>query len=118
MNYCDGTAYKSHALFQSKPNAFQIILHYDELELCNPLGAKASIHKLGRLLDKSSSQQICSVDNIGVFYFSLGNLKPSLRASLQSIQLVTLATSMVIEQYEIDAILEPFMKDIYHLEQV
>ena len=46
-DYCDGTQYKSHLLFQTDPHALQIILHFDELELCNPLGTKSSLHKVG-----------------------------------------------------------------------
>ena len=48
-DYCDGSAYKTHTLFTNNPHALQIILHFDELELCNPLGTKASIHKVGML---------------------------------------------------------------------
>ena len=46
-DYCDGTQYKSHSLFQTDPHALQIIIHYDDLEVCNPLGTKSSLHKVG-----------------------------------------------------------------------
>jgi len=50
-DYCDGTAYKTHKLFQKDPCGFQIHLHYDDLELCNPLGTKAGRHKIGKYIN-------------------------------------------------------------------
>lgn len=47
-NYCDGEQYQYHPLFKLGTPALQIALYYDELEVCNPLGSKASIHKLGK----------------------------------------------------------------------
>lgn len=46
-DYCDGTAYKRHQLFSKCPTALQIMLYYDDLEICNPLGSRAKKHKLG-----------------------------------------------------------------------
>ena len=47
-DYCDGEQFKHHPLFQKDNNALQINLFYDDLEVCNPLGSKAKIHKLGK----------------------------------------------------------------------
>lgn len=47
-DYCDGRVFAEHMLFQAHSTALQICLYYDELELCNPLGSKRSIHKIGR----------------------------------------------------------------------
>ena len=47
-DYCDGTVYHGHPLFSSKPRSLQLMLYYDDLEVCNPLGSKAKIHKLGK----------------------------------------------------------------------
>ena len=47
-DYCDGKAFKSHPLFSSNQQSFQINLYYDDVEVCNPLGSKAKIHKLGK----------------------------------------------------------------------
>lgn len=38
-DYCDGYIYKTHPLFMSDSHAMQIILYFDEIEVCNPLGA-------------------------------------------------------------------------------
>ena len=46
-DYCDGEAFKSHPLFSVQTNAIQILFYFDELEVCNPIGTKAKIHKLG-----------------------------------------------------------------------
>lgn len=46
-DYCDGKVYKKHALFSTKKNSLQINFYFDEVELCNALGSKAKIHKLG-----------------------------------------------------------------------
>lgn len=47
-DYCDGSSYKNHPLFKTEHHALQIVLYYDELELCNPLGTSAKIHKIGK----------------------------------------------------------------------
>ena len=46
-DYCDAEQFKSREIFQEDPNALQICFYYDDLEVCNPLGSKAKIHKLG-----------------------------------------------------------------------
>ena len=46
-DYCDGSQYRNHPLFISEPNALQVMLYYDELEVTNPLGTKTKVHKLG-----------------------------------------------------------------------
>ncbi len=38
----DGDIFKSHPLFSVRPNALQLILYTDEIDLCNPLGSRAS----------------------------------------------------------------------------
>ena len=46
-DYCDGTLFENHPLFLSNPEALEVILYYDDLETCNPIGSKSKIHKLG-----------------------------------------------------------------------
>ena len=48
--FCDGSLYKTHPLFSVQPTALQVMLYFDELEVCNPLGSSAKVHKLGSLL--------------------------------------------------------------------
>ena len=46
-DYCDGTLYKTHELFSQTSQAIQLVIYFDELEVCNPLGAQSGIHKRG-----------------------------------------------------------------------
>ena len=46
-DYCDGTAFAAHPLFSKDPISLQIMIYYDELDVCNPLGTKTKTHKLG-----------------------------------------------------------------------
>ena len=49
-DYCDGEHFKHHPLFSQNPSSLQIILYYDELELCNPLGSRKRKHKIGNAI--------------------------------------------------------------------
>ena len=40
----DGSAFNEHLLYSKDHKALQIVLYFDELEICNRLGSK---HKLG-----------------------------------------------------------------------
>lgn len=42
----DGAAWRNNPYFQSNPDALSIILHSDEVELCNPLGPSKGKHKI------------------------------------------------------------------------
>lgn len=46
-DFCDGQLFKAHPLFSRDPNALQLLLYYDELEIITPLGSKTGKHKLG-----------------------------------------------------------------------
>ena len=47
-DFCDGSYYRSHQLFSTHANALQIMLYYDDIEVCNPLGSHTKKHKLGK----------------------------------------------------------------------
>ena len=47
--FCDGSLFKNHPLFRAHPDALQLIIYFDEIELCNPLGSHAGVHKLGKV---------------------------------------------------------------------
>lgn len=93
-DFCDGQLFHNNPLFSADPLALQIIAYFDELELCNPLGAYVKKHKLG------------------VVTFSLGNIHPKYRSTLRTINLVVLATVPVIEKYGIDEGLRPFVNGL------
>lgn len=48
-DFCDASFIKSHLVFNTHPDALQFILFYDDIEVANPLGAKAGVHKLGAI---------------------------------------------------------------------
>ena len=47
-DFCDGFYYKNHELFSAHKNALQIMMYYDDVEVCNPLGSHTKVHKLGK----------------------------------------------------------------------
>ncbi len=46
-DFCDCQLFKTHPLFKDSTRALQLIVYFDEVEACNPLGGHAGIHKLG-----------------------------------------------------------------------
>lgn len=93
-DFCDGNLFKNHPLFSANPLALQIILFYDELELCNPLGTHVKKHKLS------------------IFLFTLGNIDPKYRSSLRVIHLLIAVTAPTVEKYGLDLILHPLIEDL------
>ena len=49
-DFCDGSDFKNHPLFSQDKKCLQLMLYYDDVEVCNPLGSKVKLHKLGRLI--------------------------------------------------------------------
>ena len=99
-DYCDGSLYQSHNLFKTRKDALQLVLYFDEIEVCNPLGAQRGIHKLG------------------MFYYMIANLRPELRSTHRSIQLVACVTCPNLQKYGFEPVLEPFLKDVKKLAEV
>ena len=96
-DFCDGAHFLEHELFSVDPTALQIVGYYDELEICNPLGAAAKKHK------------------IGACFFFLANLHPKWRSMLQCPQMVAVGRVVDIKTFGIDSFLEPFVKDLNKL---
>ena len=91
---CDGNLFKNHPLFSANPLALQIILFYDELEFCNPLGTHVKKHKLS------------------IFLFTLGNIDPKCRSSLRVIHLLIQIQNQLLKKYGLDLILHPLIEDL------
>ncbi|XP_051168339.1 uncharacterized protein LOC127286087 [Leptopilina boulardi] len=66
----DGTYFKENEVFQQLENPLALIFSYDDIGVANPLGSYAKKHKLG------------------MFYWTLGNLRPELRSTQNAIQLL------------------------------
>ena len=47
-DFCDGSYFSEHPLFSVESTALQIMLYFDEMEVCNPIGSRAKKHKLGK----------------------------------------------------------------------
>lgn len=96
-DFCDGSLFREHPIFSKDPYALQILAYYDEVEMCNPLGAHVKRHKLG------------------VVFYTLGNIHPKYRSSLRAINLAIIATVPLIERHGITEILKPFLSDLKRL---
>ena len=48
-DFCDGSLFRSHPLFQNSTEALQIITYFDEVEVCDPLASHSGVHKLGMM---------------------------------------------------------------------
>ena len=80
-DFCDGNFFRNHGVFSMYPDALQFIMYYDEIEVANPLGAKAGKHKLGMPMSYSvyvtlynvhvhvhvCQLQVCFITHWGIF---------------------------------------------------
>ena len=57
-DYCDGKQFQKHPLSSVDSRALQIMVYYDDLETCNPLGSRATKHKLGNFKINISLSEI------------------------------------------------------------
>lgn len=46
-DFCDSVHAKAHPIFGRDKTALQLLLFYDELEVCNPIGSSRKKHKIG-----------------------------------------------------------------------
>ena len=95
---CDGEFFKNDPFFVEHEDAIQIIIYHDAVEVCNPLGSHAGIHKLD------------------MFYYTLGNLNPKVRSKHCAVRLLGIANSHLVKKYGHNAILRPMIEDIKKLE--
>lgn len=93
-DFTDGALFTSHPLYSQRPNALQILLYSDEIEICNPLGPHASANKLL------------------MFYYSLGNIDPKFRSKLAAIRLLAIAKAKDVSQWGVDVILKRILEDL------
>jgi len=97
-HFIDGTVYENNSFFQVNKNAIQIQLYFDEFEVCNPLGSKTGIHKMG------------------AFYFTINNFPIHVNSKLQNIFLVALCYTIDIKEFGLNPVLEVIVNDIKILE--
>lgn len=120
-DYCDGENFKSHPLFSVQRRVFQLFLYYDDLEICNPLGSKRGVQKIGMAtLQFNGILHVMYEGNnfslyVGIFFYTLGNMSPKLRSRLSSIQLLGVVKTTLIKKYTMPVILQPIIKDVKKL---
>ena len=49
-DFGDGELCQRHPLFSVDKLALQVLLYNDDVEICNPLGSRAKIHKMCKLM--------------------------------------------------------------------
>lgn len=96
--YQDGQQYSQLGIFKEYPHAIRLQLFYDDVEVCNPIGSKAGIHKLG------------------MFYYSIQNLPKHLNSAMQNIHLLAVCFAGDLKKYGFGPILHPFIMEMQQLE--
>ena len=92
----DGYKFKNNPLFKEHPNALQVHLYIDEVQICNATS---------------------SYDHKIVFiYFSLANLDVKYRSTYQSIFLLSMFYHDLLEVYDYNTILSPIVQELKKLE--
>ncbi|XP_051158553.1 uncharacterized protein LOC127279936 [Leptopilina boulardi] len=94
----DGLIFFQNAFFAQYRDAFRIILGFDEAQMCNPIGSKAG-----------------PKHNLGMIYWTLGNIHPMYRSNLKFMNLAGIVKSEDIQRYGMDAILAPIVENIQGL---
>ena len=87
--------------------------------MCNPLGSKRTIHKLGKpdvhcMMVVQEHVLILNII-IGMFYFTLGNVRSLYRSKLKSINLLVVVKSKLVSEYSMNCVLQPIISDIKKL---
>lgn len=93
----DGILFRSNAAFQD-PKVFQLILYQDSFEIVNPLGSARNKHK------------------ILAVYFTLNQIYPAYRSSLNQIYLLLLCNEKDIKLFGEHMIFRQLVDDIKELE--
>lgn len=91
----DGEYYQSHEVFKRNRKVLSIILYYDDVEFCNPLGSKSR--------------------KLAMIYWSLGNIYPELRSTIRTVNLLAVVPSLYFKKFGPKKVLESFIKDLNRL---
>lgn len=99
-SFRSGSAFKENTLYSSHPESLQIQLSTDDVEICNPLGSKSTLHK------------ICA------FYMTIKNLPQKYLSKLENIYTVILCNTddLKTEFTDINDVLRPIVREIQYLE--
>jgi len=100
QSLCEGDVYMKQNYFVENPDALAIHLYADEVELCNPLGAKRGKHK------------------ITAVYYILGNIHSKFRSQQHLIHLALLVKHKYVKEcgYDYKAVMQPLLHDLNSLQ--
>ena len=90
----DGMLYKNHVYFSGKYHTLELIIYYDDLEVCNPLSSKAEKHK------------------IDMFYYTLGNIDPNFQSKQCAVHLLAKCNTKFVKKYGTHRVLTRVVEDI------
>ena len=96
-DFCDGQFVKSNQFIQQHKPCLQFLINTDSLEVVNPIGAHVKKHK------------------INVFYWTLANIRPSLRAHWSSMHLLGICKTNYLKKHGIKVFLSDFVKTLKDL---
>lgn len=99
--FSSGKIFQNNELFRAHPNSLQIQIATDDFEVANPLGSKATLHK------------VCA------FYFSIRNVPEKFRSRLDNIYLLLLCNSddLKTKFTDINDVLRPIVRELKYLEE-
>lgn len=96
QSYTECSYFSNHNLFKFRPDALQILLYFDEVNI----------------VDTASTRPV----SMGYFYFTLANIHPRFRAKLDFIHLVIAVESEYLKG-RMNSVLEPLVVDLKRLEE-
>lgn len=91
----NGLLNSNHAYFLQHRDAFRIIFGFDEAQMYNPIGFKAT-----------------SKYNLGMIYWTIANIHPMYRSNLKFLNFAGIVKSEDIQKYVMDAVLAPIVQNI------
>lgn len=86
-------------MFATDPDSLKVMLFQDAFEVVNSLGSAKQKH------------------NVLAVYFTLGNLYPHIRSTIDQIQLVLLCTEKDCKYFGVDNIFSELVSDLCELEE-
>ena len=95
---CDGSVFNTNALCMQPGISLKLILYQDAFEVVNPLGSAKKKHKI-----------------LGV-YFTLANLEPFYRSSVDHLQLLLLCREQDFKYFGRDKLFSRMLSDVRELE--
>ncbi|XP_071843985.1 uncharacterized protein [Apostichopus japonicus] len=95
----DGQVFRENKLFKSDSNVVPVMLFQDAFEVVNPLGSAKKKHK------------------ILAVYYSLGNIPPEYRSSIESLQLALLCKESDLKQFGQEKVFKRLIEDLKSLEE-